>query len=151
MKKIISLLAIVALVSCTQVNSNSEKTVTKGGDTVSDVDISLSKMDVVEELSNIKDSHEILLKASGTEPGWFAEFYPEKIRLVLDYGKDSVMFDRKNDDLAKKEDLKISFGKSDEIIIAHKPCTNSAGDVTDKTVTVTYKSKKYQGCGSLSK
>jgi len=151
MKKILGLLAIVLTISsCTQVNSSGEKNVTQGEDTIADVDISLSKMDVVEELANIKEDNLILLKASGSEPGWFAEFYSTRIRLVVDYGKDSLLFDRKNDDLSK-DNVKIQFGKSDEMTIIKKACTNAAGDVTDRTVSLTYKGKKYQGCGILGK
>lgn len=148
MKKIIGLLAIVLTISsCTQINSTGEKNVTKGDDTIADMDISLSKMDVVEELANIEDDR-ILLKASGSEPGWFAEFYSTKIRLVVDYGKDSLTFVRKNEDLSK-DNLNILFGKSDEINITKKACTNAAGEVTDRTLNITYKGKKYQGCGIL--
>ena len=74
-------LTALFLVSCTQVNTSSDKAITQGGDTVAEVDISLSKMDAVEELSNIEEPKEdkILFKASGTEPGWFAEIYQYKI------------------------------------------------------------------------
>ena len=38
-------LTALFLVSCTQVNTSSDKAITQGGDTVAEVDISLSKMD----------------------------------------------------------------------------------------------------------
>ncbi len=152
MKKIIFLIATVCVViSCTQVNSTSDKSITKGEDTLADVNVSLSKMDLVEELANVKDNDEVLFKASGSEPGWFAEFYNKKIRLVVDYGKDSVIIEHNNDGLTKKEDQKISLGKAGEILIQHKSCNAISGEVAERSVTVVYKSKQYQGCGSFNK
>lgn len=147
--------AFAFLVSCTQVNSNGEKTVTKGEDTVSDVSISLSKMDAVEELANMKEDGkaELVFKASGTEPGWTAEFYADRLYLVADYGKDKLTIKRANIDLNQKTDLKIDLqsGAGDYILIQNKPCQNAAGETEERTVQLTYKGKLYTGCGSFKK
>jgi uncharacterized membrane protein len=148
-------MALLILTSCTQVNSTGEKTITQGEDTVSDVNISLSKMDVVEELSNVKEeeSTELLFKASGTEPGWSAEFYKDRIFIVADYGTDKITIKRNNIDLDQKTDLKIDIGSSvvDCITIENKSCTNAAGEKESRSVKLVYGGKLYTGCGSFKK
>ena len=44
--------------ACTQINSNSEKAIIQGGDTIADIDVSLSKFDAIEELAAIEDPKE---------------------------------------------------------------------------------------------
>lgn len=143
------------MASCTQVNSSSEKTVTEGEDTVSEVNISLSKLDAVEELANMKEegTAELVFKASGTEPGWTAEFYADRIFIVADYGTDKITVKRKNSDLDQKTDLRIDIGSSpvDCIEIQNKPCTNAAGETESKYVKLVYNGKLYTGCGSFVK
>lgn len=141
------------LVSCTQVNTSSDKAITQGGDTVAEVDISLSKMDLVEELSNIEEPKEnkILFKASGTEPGWFAEISELKLRLVVDYGKDSLIIDNKGSVINENEDYNYVIKDNISISAINKPCTAASGDKSDRLVTVLFKGKKYTGCGSFVK
>jgi len=155
MKKIIlpCFVSLFFLLSCTQVNSNGEKTITQGGDTVSDVDISLSKMDAVEELSNMKEegTAKLLFQASGAEPGWTAEFYTDRIFIVADQGTDKITVKRQNIDLDQPTDLKIDIGSSvvDCITIQNKPCTNMAGEKESRSVKMVYNGKLYMGCGSF--
>lgn len=155
MKKIIlSGILALAMISCTQVNSNADKTITKGGDTVADVDISLSKLDAINELAEIKDPSELLFKASGTEPGWFAEFYNNKLRLVVDYGKDSIWID---DSFEKIKDdngftyMKTIKEKSVTISVENKPCTSASGEEADRSMIVKLNNGIYKGCGSFVK
>jgi uncharacterized membrane protein len=157
MKKIIlsGVVSLLFLVSCTQVNSNGEKTVTQGEDTVSGVDISLSKMDAVEELAAMKEegTAKLLFKASGSEPGWTAEFYTDRIFIVADEGTDKITVKRKNIDLDQTTDVKINIGSSvvDDITIQNKPCTNMAGEKESRSVKMVYNGKLYMGCGSFVK
>jgi uncharacterized membrane protein len=146
------------LVSCTQVNTSSDNAITQGGDTVAEVDISLSKLDAVEELANIEEPKEdkILFKASGTEPGWFAEISELKLRLVVDYGKDSLIVSNKFEGLDNKDGYILAMGENDpktnlSLNIINKPCTAASGDKADRQVTVLFKGKKYTGCGSFVK
>lgn len=146
-------LAALFLVSCTQVNTSSDKAITQGGDTVAAVDISLSKVDAIEELSKIDEPlvDKVLFKASGTEPGWFAEISQLKIRLVLDYGKDSLIIDNKGPLINDKENYNYSIDDNVSISAINKPCTAASGDMADRQVTILYKGKKYMGCGSFVK
>jgi uncharacterized membrane protein len=147
-------LTLIIFTSCTQVNSTGEKTITQGEDTVSDVNISLSKMDAVEELSNVtEESTELVFKAGGTEPGWSAEFYKDRIFIVADYGTDKITIKRNNIDLNQKTDLKIDIKSSlvDCITIENKSCTNAAGEKESRSVKLVYGGKLYTGCGSFIK
>ena len=142
------------LISCTQVNSNGEKTITQGGDTIGEVDISLSKWDAVEELSKIDEPKvdKVLFKASGTEPGWFAEISALKIRVVLDYGKDSVIIENQGEVINDKVDYNYVVQNNISINAINKPCVSAgSGDKMERQVTVIYKGKKYTGCGSFVK
>ena len=149
------------LVSCTQVNSTGEKTITQGDDTLSSLEISTSKIDALNSLSEIDEieTSNLLFKATGIEPGWFAEFYNNKLRLVIDYGKDSLILEnQKFEGLDNKEGY--IFGeqgnkdasKNIGINIINKPCTDAgSGNKKDRTVVVSFKGKTYKGCGSFVK
>jgi uncharacterized membrane protein len=110
-------------------------------------------LQAVEHLA--KDGHsEILFKASGTEPGWIAEYYTDKFRLVVDYGKDSLIIRNISRYLDPKSGYSFSFINADkgkenrlDVKIEDKECTDAAGNKKPKTVTVTYNKKVYKGCG----
>jgi len=93
MNKIIYGLIIINLMSCKQVNSTGEKTVTQGEDTISSINISTSKIDTLHLLSESGDENkrDVLFKASGIEPGWYLEMSLVKLKLILNYGKDSLL------------------------------------------------------------
>lgn len=163
MKKVILLTSTVfAFFACTQVNSNAEKTITQGDDTVASVEISTSKVDALNTLAEMDEETQpskLLFKASGIEPGWFAEFYSNKLRLLVDYGKDSlIMIDQKFEGLDDKEGFIFvvqgdkDISKNVGINIINKPCVDAgSGDNKDRMVVVTYKGKTYKGCGSFVK
>lgn len=160
-KQTIYILAACCLAACTQVNSNGSKTITQGEDTISEVDISVSKIDALNTLAEMdeEESVQLVFKATGIEPGWFAEFYNQKLRVLLDYGKDSVVLDKQHFDVAelKKDDVfNVSDGKSPAnnilIKLENKSCVDAgSGDTKDRQVTLSYKGKTYKGCGSFVK
>lgn len=102
---------------------------------------------------------ELLFKASGSEPGWIAEYYTDKFRLIVDYGKDSLIirnvskyfdsgdgygsFSFKNTEAGKETRLNV--------IIEDQECTDEAGNKNPKTVTLTLNDKIYKGCGNSLK
>ena len=158
MRKILFILgAAFFLSACTQINSNSGKSITQGGDTVADVDVSLSKFDAIEELAAIEEpvKNNIVFKASGIEPGWFAEFYSNKLRLVIEYGQDSVILNQEFTDLKNEKgfsvtkSIKFHNQQTDlKISIDNKPCVNpGSGNKEDRVVTVELNKKNYKGCG----
>ena len=159
-KNVIYSVTVLILVSCTQVNTKGEKTITQGDDTVSEVEISLSKVDALNSLAEMDEPKKsiLLFKASGTEPGWFAEFYDNKLRLVVDYGKDSLLIDDKFE--ISESDKTFAYskavtinGKNTAISVAinNTPCTSASGDKENRTVSIKFNNKEYKGCGSFIK
>lgn len=145
-------LSLVFLVSCTQVNSSGEKTVTSDGDTVADVDISVSKLDALTNLveEEAKKDEKVIFKASGTEPGWTAQFNNHQLKLVVDYGKDSVMVDDSFEDVYSEKGFNYTNQeKSLSIRIENKKCTDAAGNIGARSVSIIYNNKTYTGCGGL--
>ena len=162
MQKLLSILVTAFFLSaCTQINSNSEKSITQGGDTVADIDVSLSKFDAIEELAAIEEpaKNNIIFKASGIEPGWFAEFQADKLRLVVEYGQDSVLLNHDFTDI--KNEKGFSFTKSIKfhnkatnlkITLINKPGVNpGSGNKEDRLVNVELNNKTYTGYGSFIK
>ena len=157
-KTIISASCALLLVACTQVNSNGEKTVTKAGDTVADVDISVSKLDALTNLveEEAKNDAKLIFKASGTEPGWTAEFYRHQLKLHLNYGKDSLTIDDSFEEVNSEKGFTysktISVNNKEtaiKISVQNKACTDAAGNQADRSVSITYNNTVYQGCGGL--
>lgn len=165
MKKIvIPIIALFIISACNQLNSKGEKTVKEGDDTVANVDISVSKLDaltnlVEEEEQRHAKEHKLLFTAHGSEPGWYAQFYNDKLKLVVNYGKDSLWIDDTFENLDNAKGYNYSKAKSENgekyaltIAIANTPCVYTAsGDKEDRTVTVKLNNKTYTGCGSFVK
>lgn len=154
------ILAFSGLISCTQVNTSGEKTITQGDDTVANVDISLSKTealgDLIEAASQEEEKTELLFKASGAEPGWLAEIYNNKLRLLVDYGKDSVIvndsFSDVNNDKGFSYDKKVTYNNKDytlSVRVFNKPCTDIVGNQANRAVVVKLNDGIYKGCGGL--
>ncbi len=110
-------------------------------------------LQAIEKLAQEGES-ELIFKASGTEPGWTAEYFTDKFKLVVDYGKDSLII--KN--ISKYFDLNggysFSYKNSEggkevhlNVKIEEKECTDAAGNKKNRFVTVTYNDKVYTGCG----
>ena len=161
--KTIIICAFTAFVlsACTQVNTQGEKTITQGDDTISTVDISVSKtgglVDLVEEVEKAESS-KLLFKASGTEPGWFAEFYTNKLRLVVDYGKDSLIIEDTFKDFSNEKSFVYvkainvnSKSSALSLAIKKEACTGASGEKEDFTVSFKLNNKSYKGCGSVVK
>jgi len=93
-----------------------------------------------------------LLIARGSEPGWYAEFFKDHLRLLLNYGKDSVFVENDFTNIIKEETYNVSFTKVSplSIIIDMKPCTEEAsGDKKERTISLKYKGNTYKGCASI--
>lgn len=152
----------VALSACNQLNTKGEENIKLGEDTVSNVDISVSKLDALTNLVEEEtkaDNHTLLFTAHGSEPGWYAQFYNNRLKLVVDYGKDSLLIDDVFEKLDDAKGYNYSKAKSENgekyalsISIANTPCVYTAsGDKEDRTVTVKLNNKTYKGCGSFTK
>ncbi|MBS1635204.1 MAG: hypothetical protein JST26_04720 [Bacteroidetes bacterium] len=154
---ILSLGIILALTACNNVHTESEKNIREGDDTVASATIVTgSKTDVIEALAEEeKPASKPVYKATGSEPGWFAEFYTNKLRLVTDYGKDSLILDKSFSDIKFGEPMTLTEtinnnGKITKLklVTENKPCTMPSGIAAPQTVKVEWNGKTFQGCGT---
>ncbi len=146
MKLFLTFLIALILVECNDTKTTDSE---KNADTES---VPLSKLDMVDELAGL-ENNDVIFKASGTEPGWMADFYKERIRLILNFGRDSIIINRNNADINGKGEVKIKLpsGAHDFMTIENKPCTAISGDVSERTVTIKCKETNYKGCGGFIK
>ena len=161
MKKnlVIKSLAVVAIVigfmNCEQIEKIDAQMDADSTDVANEI-ADLKNMGMVEKLAEEGEvKSELIFVARGSEPGWLAEYYTDKFRLLVDYGKDSLII--KN--ISKYFDLKggysFSYKNSEtgkevrlNVKIEDKPCIEeSTAEKKSKTVTVTYNDKVYKGCG----
>lgn len=98
-----------------------------------------------------------LLIARGSEPGWYAEFFPNHAQLVLDYGKDTVKIDHNfsnivNDNAYAATVASVSNNNGTKKTIAFAvnlnstSCTEASGEKRDKSIVIKYNGKEYKGC-----
>ena len=153
MKKILLALFVVALVSCEQIEKIDKQMDADSTDVANEI-ADLKSLGTLERMTAEGES-ELLFKASGTEPGWIAEYYTDKFRLIVDYGKDSLIirniskyfdsstgyssFSYKNTEAGNEVRLNVK--------IEDKECTAASGDKKSQTVTVSLNDKVYTGCG----
>jgi uncharacterized membrane protein len=154
----LSIIILVAiLTACSQSHTTTEKNVVVNNDTVSKVEINIGKTDTV---LNTKP-YVLLMKLRGSEPGWYGEVYADHLRLLLDYGKDSVSISHNFDSSLSTKGFVASLCISEThklkqqdvsltLDIIGKSCIESAsGDKRERTVNLTLNKKIYKGCGEL--
>lgn len=157
---ITSLLLSLFLFSCQQGNKSSEENTEKSDSIESVSEISLSKTDIIEQLS--EDEKEtvaptMLFKASGTEPGWFAEFYTDHLRFIFDYGKDSINLKKDFSNLKISDEKYISnevsiensIKRTIQIQVLKTECTSVSGDKKTHSVSIKLDHNVYNGCGEF--
>lgn len=147
----------VGLIGCEQIEKIDKMMDADSTEVAHDIE-ELKSLGTLERMTAEGES-ELLFKASGTEPGWIAEYYTDKFRLIVDYGKDSLIirnvskyfdsstgyssFSYKNSEVGNEVRLNVK--------IEDKECTAASGDKKTKTVTVTLNDKVYTGCGESLK
>lgn len=157
MRKILLVLLVSGLVSCEQIAKIDAQMDADSTDVANEIE-DLKSLGTIERMTAEGES-ELLFKASGTEPGWIAEYYTDKFRLIVDYGKDSLIirnvskyfdsgtgyssFSYKNSEVGNEVRL--------DVRIEDKECTAASGDKKSQTVTVTLNDKVYTGCGESVK
>lgn len=126
-------------------------------------EIGLSKTEQIIEITEpVKEEalvSKLVFKASGTEPGWYAEFYNNKLKLVVNYGKDSLLINDNFEAITKPETYEYSKAESSNgnkyavaISVLNKACVASgSGDKLDKAVEIKLNNQTYKGCGSIIK
>ncbi|MBP7809578.1 MAG: hypothetical protein KA163_09820 [Bacteroidia bacterium] len=153
MKKYFLALACFSLLSCEQIEKIDKQMDADSTEVAHDIE-ELKSLGTLERMTAEGES-ELLFKASGTEPGWIAEYYTDKFRLIVDYGKDSLIirniskyfdsstgyssFSYKNTEAGKETRLNVK--------IEEHECTDQAGVKNPYTITVSLNDKVYKGCG----
>ena len=157
MKNFLLAVLVAGLVSCEQIEKIDKQMDADSTDVANEIE-DLKSLGTLERMIAEGES-ELLFKASGSEPGWMAEYYTDKFRLIVDYGKDSLIirniskyfdsasgyssFSYVNKDGGKEIHLNVK--------IEDHECTDEAGVKNPKTVTITLNDKVYTGCGNSVK
>lgn len=95
--------------------------------------------------------HPILI-ARGHEPGWFAQFYEHRLRLLYNYGEDSLHV--RNDFSALRggnafQLIKPANCEALTVDVRTESCTEAgSGEQRERTVIVTLGDLRLRGCGT---
>jgi uncharacterized membrane protein len=159
MKRALFTVSVIGLLSCEQIEKIDKMMDADSTEVAHDIE-ELKSLGTIERMTAEEES-KLLFKASGSEPGWIAEYYTNKFRFVYDYGKDSLIirnvskyfdsgtgyssFSYKNSETGNEVRLNVK--------IEDHECTDEAGvkNLKTVTVTVTLNDKVYQGCGKSVK
>ncbi len=156
-KGLVLIAIVIGFTNCDQIAKIDKQMDADSTDIANEIADMTGTLQAIERLAEDGES-ELIFKASGTEPGWIAEYYTDKFKLIVDYGKDSLII--KN--ISKYFDLNggysFSYKNSEQgketrlnVKIEEKECTDAAGNKKPRTVTVTYNDKVYKGCGESIK
>jgi uncharacterized membrane protein len=97
-----------------------------------------------------------LVVARGSEPGWYAEFFADHLRLLVDYGADSLILDQDFSGINKDKTFSATIAENKEhktsalsIALTDKPCTEEgSGEKSEKSISIKYNNKTYKGCAT---
>jgi uncharacterized membrane protein len=150
MKKIFHTIGLIAMISsCNSVRTEGETEIKKGDDTIGKMKVEVSSEGMNRQMNDDK----LLFEARGTEPGWFIQVYGSKLRLLVDYGADSVIISESFEGLKAGENFNYNKASGEnklELNIKNTPCTDEGkGETSPQTVVVNWKNKSYTGCGKF--
>jgi len=139
--------------------TNLEKEEAKNEDTVKLAEkVMDEKGDVDKKNLRVAKNSKPLLIARGSEPGWYAEFFADHLRMLIDNGTDSIIIERdfsgiNTDPLYNTPVSKNSSGNLERLAftvsISNKKCIEEAsGEKREKEITILYRSKQYKGCAT---
>ncbi|MBL7918854.1 MAG: hypothetical protein JNJ40_00990 [Bacteroidia bacterium] len=118
--------------------------------------------DTVSLEQGLRKAVKLLLIARGSEPGWYAEFFEDHLRLLIDNGTDSLKFEKDFSDINEgnsydmnlKQDFKNPGDKivkvtAIDIKVENKSCTEEgSGEKREKSISIKYNGKTYKGCAT---
>lgn len=144
MKKILFIVISVVFYSCGGVNTKNNLS----GDSTN-INLPTSKLEALTELSEAGVESHLLFSGFGSEPGWTLEIYSNKLRVFVDYGKDSLLIEKDFASTFTPENFNYSLPDKKFILnIEKKACTDdSKGDTHSHAVTFNFRGKSYIGCG----
>lgn len=143
MKKLLYTFLIAVCFGC----ESNDKTTNQATDS-NEAEMPTSKLEALVELEKVDDTEsKLLFSGFGSEPGWTLEIYSNKIRVLVNYGKDSLIV---NEDFAStysNDNFNYNY-KDFRLKIEQKKCTDeSKGDTHTHAVTFDYVGKTFKGCG----
>lgn len=148
-------IGFLGLMSCNQTNENKSNTQNDEANIVLSKTEALVNLTEEAETSTTPES-KLVFKASGSEPGWAAEFYSDKMRLLYNYGQDSIWIkdsfvDAYGDKGFNYKGVAAVQGAEVPLIISvqNQKCTDMAGNIADRVVTIKLGVTEYKGCGGL--
>jgi len=108
------------------------------------------------DVARVSKNQKPLVIARGSEPGWYAEFFADHLRLLVDYGKDSLILEKDFSAINNDKTYSATIAESIEnknialsISLTDKPCTEEAsGEKREKSISIKYKGKSYKGCAT---
>lgn len=150
MKKIILAFITLSFFSCEQIEKLDKQSEPDSTDIANEIADIKTKMDAVEQLAK-EGKPSLLVKAFGTEPGWLMEIYPSYMKVLFNYGKDSLLisddFDNAADEKGFEYEADNDSGKI-RLKIKNESCTDeSKGDTHNRKVELKLQGKTYSGCG----
>lgn len=150
MKKLFFALLVLGLVSCEQVEKLDKQMEPDSTDIANEIADITSKMDVVEQLSKEGEPN-VLFKAFGSEPGWTMEIYATHLKMLLNYGQDSLLINDNFENANSEKGFEYSADNNNSKIvikIKNESCTDeSKGDKHNRKVEFSIGNKTYKGCG----
>lgn len=153
MKKIFLLIITIGFLSCEQIEKLDAQMEPDSTDIANEIADIKTKMDAVEALSK-EGKPVLLLKAFGTEPGWLMEIYPSFMKVLFNYGQDSLLISDDFNDAANEKGFEYSADNNTGKIIVkikNESCTDdSKGDTHSRKVELTLQNKVYKGCGDVN-
>ncbi|MBA2610388.1 MAG: hypothetical protein H0U95_00350 [Bacteroidetes bacterium] len=160
MKNIVACsLLIIALVSCNTPNSSEQESIPRGKPdvlTASANDDSIKANEKKDELSRKENSRSAdkakpLLIARGSEPGWYAEFFIDHLRLLIDNGTDSLILEKDFSGVDNDLYSTTIAEKNIAISINDKTCTEEgSGEKRERSISIKYNNKSYKGCATIN-
>jgi len=108
------------------------------------------------DVARISKDQKPLVIARGSEPGWYAEFFADHLRLLVDYGKDSLILEKDFSAINNDKTYSATIAENIEnknialsISLTDKPCTEEAsGEKREKSISIKYNNKTYKGCAT---
>lgn len=111
-----------------------------------------------DRIFNKIDTTRPILIARGNEPGWYAEFFNNRVKLLLNYGKDSLTLQHNFSRIASDSSYnaiisKTTFDEDSEksvklsVSVLNKACNeDGSGEKREKSITLIYNGKTLNGC-----
>ncbi len=108
------------------------------------------------DVARLSKDQKPLVIARGSEPGWYAEFFADHLRLLVDYGKDSLILEKDFSTINNDKTYSATIAENIEnknialsISLTDKPCTEEAsGEKREKSISIKYNNKTYKGCAT---